>query len=123
MGRLQEAFIERIERFTDRVLDVCDALERQRRSPRLIDQIVSAGTSVGANTSEADEALSRKEFCRCLGIAKRELAEAHYWLRLIVRRKWIDESRLDGLIEESQEIKRVMSAMILNTRRNDEAVG
>jgi four helix bundle protein len=122
MGRLQEAFIERVDRFADRVLDVCDTLEAQRRSLRLIDQVSASGTSVGANTSEADEALSRKEFCRCLGIAKRELAETHYWLRLVVRRKWSDEARLTDLIEESQEIKRVMGAMILNTRRNDEAL-
>jgi four helix bundle protein len=53
-----------------------------------MDQIAASGTSVGANTFEADEAMSRKDFCKALGIANKELNETRFWLRLFVRREW-----------------------------------
>jgi four helix bundle protein len=48
-----------------------------------------SGTSVGANIFEADEAMSRPDFCRMLGIVIKELNETRFWLRLVVARKWI----------------------------------
>jgi four helix bundle protein len=119
MGRVQPEFLERVESFGDRVVDVAEALAEQRRSRRITDQITGAGTSVGANTAEADEAQSRREFCKCLGIAKRELAETQYWLRFVARRAWIAPDRLISLAEEAVEIKRVMGSIIERTRAND----
>ena len=75
MARLQETMRDRVERFADRMLDVADALENAGRRARLIEQIAAAGTSVGANLFEADEAMSRADFCKCLGICAKELNE------------------------------------------------
>jgi four helix bundle protein len=69
MGRLRLEFIERVEAFCHRVLDVADELERSERSRRIVDQITGSGTSVGANIHEADEAPSRGMFAKCLSIS------------------------------------------------------
>ena len=49
----------------------------------LIRQLVDAGTSVGANYCEADDAGSKKEFRYRISVCKRESRESKHWLRLI----------------------------------------
>jgi four helix bundle protein len=117
---LHAEFLDRVERFADRVLDVTDALEFKRVSRRIMDQVAASGTSVGANTFEADEAMSRKDFCKALGIANKELNETRFWLRLFVRREWLAPARLGDLLTEAEELKKIVGAMIAKTRTNDE---
>ncbi|CAG0954592.1 hypothetical protein PHYC_00391 [Phycisphaerales bacterium] len=122
MGRLKAEFIDRVENFSHRVMDVAETLESQHRSWRIIDQMIGAGSSVGANVCESDEALSRKDFAKGLGIALKELGEARYWLRFVVRRRWLPSRRLDLLQKEAIEIKRILGAMVTRTNRNSKAV-
>ena len=50
----------------------------------MIPQLVGAGTSVGANYCEADDAESGKDFKHKIGICKKESRETKHWLRMIV---------------------------------------
>lgn len=119
MGRLQPDFLTRVETFGDRVLDVTAALDELRISRRILDQISGCCTSVGANVFEADEALSRKDFCKCLGISLKELTETRPWLRVTTRREWIAANRMSGLLAEADELKKILGAIIAKTRDND----
>lgn len=101
-------------------MDVVGALESKGVSRRIVDQVAASGTSVGANTFEADEALSRKDFCKALGIANKELNETRYWLRLFVRRAWVSQPSMESLLAEAEELKRILGAMIAKTRTNDD---
>lgn len=50
---------------------------------RIIPQLVAAGTSVGSNYCEADDAESGKDFKHKIGIVKKEARETKHWLRMI----------------------------------------
>jgi four helix bundle protein len=52
---------------------------------RIISQLVGAGTSVGANYDEADDAVSKKEFLKCIGTCKKEARESKHFLRMASR--------------------------------------
>ena len=49
----------------------------------LIGQLVRAGTSVGANYCEANDAVSKKEFRKNIGTCRKEAKESKHWLRMI----------------------------------------
>lgn len=117
MGRLKEELLNRIELFSDRVVDVADALAESGRSRRVVDQMIGCGTSVGANAFEADEALSRADFCRCLGISLKELSETRFWLRLVGRRGWVPSSRLGALQKEGGEIKKILGSIVTLSKK------
>lgn len=117
MPRLDRDILDRVENFAHRVCDVVDVLAEQKRSFRLMDQIAAAGTSVAANCFEADEAMSRGDFCRCLAIALKELSETRFWLRFVVRRGWLPEVRIAPLEQECCELMRVFGSMIARTKR------
>jgi four helix bundle protein len=98
-------------------MDVAEEIDRDRRARRVVDQIVGCGTSVGANLSEADEAVSRPDFCKSLGIILKELNECRFWLRFVAKRGWIPESRLLLLQQEAAELKSMFGAMLSRTRK------
>jgi four helix bundle protein len=116
MARLRDEFLLRVESFCARVVDVVEALDGQRRSRRVLDQLIGCGTSVGANVFEADEAISKKEFVKCLAISVRELNENRFWHRMIGRRKWIAPVRLKTLEAECNELRKIMGTMISRSK-------
>jgi len=118
VARLSEELLERVEAVCDRVLDLAEALDKQRRPRRIVSQIIGSGTSVGANVFEADEAMTRPEFARCLAIAVRELNETRFWIRLVIRREWIPGDRLAALLDECDQLKRILGTIIARTRND-----
>lgn len=116
MPRLEHEFLARIETFCDRVLDVVGAVREEGASGRILEQIAASGTSVGANLFEASEALSRADFCKCVGIGIKELNETRFWLRLIGRRGWVKPERLLGLEGECMELQKILGSMVARSK-------
>lgn len=113
---MDDELLDRAEQFVDRCLTVCDQLEKHGVSRRIVDQLTGSSTAVGANLFEADEALSRKDYAKCVAISIKELNETRFWLRLISRRAWIAADRLTGLTTEADELKRIFGAILTRTR-------
>ncbi len=80
-------------------------------------QILAAGTSIGANVQEADGASSRADFVAKLRISLKEAKETRFRLALCRRSELLD-ARFDGLLRESDEIVRILGAIVHNTVRN-----
>jgi four helix bundle protein len=116
MSRLRDELLERVEDFGDRGLRLAEALDKQRVSRRISDQIVGCFTSVGANVFEAHEAMSEKDFVKALGIAIKEASESRYWLRLSKRREYFAEKKLQLLEQEALELVKVLGAIIFKTK-------
>ena len=55
-------------------------------------QIGRSGTSIGANISEAQHAQSKSDFISKMEIALKESNETSYWLKLLNRSGYIDNS-------------------------------
>ena len=123
MRRLERAFLDRGKKFAHRMVDVAEAIPASQGNLRLIgrvvDQLVGAGTSVGANLAEASEAISRAEFCKCLSTVLKELAESRFWLEFVGERGWIPSDRLIGLHGEAEELLRICHVMLARTKQAD----
>jgi four helix bundle protein len=76
---------ERTSLFGQAVIDFAKTIPRGPLTNRLIDQLVGAGTAVGANYCEADDAVSKKEFRLRIGNCKKEARETKFFIRMVVR--------------------------------------
>src|SRR5262245_564635 len=76
---------ERTARFGEAIIDFARKIPIGPLSDRIISQLVGAGTSVGANYDEADDAVSKKEFLKCIGTCKKEARETKHFLRMAAR--------------------------------------
>jgi four helix bundle protein len=85
----------------------------------LSSQILSAGMSIGANAAEADGASSIDDFIAKFRIALKEAKET--WFRLCVcRRCNLVDTRFDPLISESEELVRIIAAIVHSAERRKE---
>jgi four helix bundle protein len=84
---------------------------------RLADQLLRAGTSVGANLEEAKAASSRKDFVPCVQIALKEARETKYWLRVCAELRVGPDDLLKQLINEVDQVARILGAIVVKTKR------
>jgi four helix bundle protein len=83
----------------------------------IVDQLLKAGTAVGANLEEAKAGSSRREFVRLVEIATREARESLYWLRICEAIGIGAADRVRDLQEEADQLIRILSAIAVNTKR------
>lgn len=76
---------ERTARFGEAIIDFAKTIPQSAVANRIISQLVGAGTSVGANYVEADDAVSKKEFLKSIRTCKKEAREVKHFLRMAVR--------------------------------------
>jgi four helix bundle protein len=81
---------ERTARFGETIIRFAKKIPRSPVNNRLIDQLVGAGTSVGANYCEADDGVSKADFKHRIGTCRKEARETKFFLRMVA----VAESRL-----------------------------
>src|SRR6266496_2992342 len=107
---------ERTARFGEAIIDFAKTIPLNPVTNRIITQLVGAGTSVGANFVEADDAVSKKEFLKNIGTCRKEARETKHFLRMIVRAVpelkphartlWLEAKELHLLQNLEKQVKR-----------------
>jgi four helix bundle protein len=92
---------------------------REKREYDLASQLWRAGTSIGANVEESQAAQSRADFRSKMAIAAKEAREVHYWLRLTLDGKVLPAERLEPLIDEIENIKRILTSIVKSAKERD----
>ena len=77
--------------------------------------MVRAATSVGANYTEANNAVSRQDFKNKIYISKKEASETRYWLRLLEASN--PEIDISKIIDECTQIILILQKSV-STLRN-----
>jgi four helix bundle protein len=106
---------ERTARYGEAVIDFCKRVPKNVVTFPLIDQLVRAGTSVGANYCEADEGVSRKDFHNKIGTCKKESRESKFWVRMIVRAEECMKEAARPLWQEGHELHMIFSKIFRKT--------
>ncbi|MCK5029267.1 MAG: four helix bundle protein [Bacteroidales bacterium] len=81
-------------------------------------QILRSGTSIGANISEANGAISEADFSNKISIAYKECLETKYWLRLLKETDYLEESVFNELYENADELGKILFSILKKTRIN-----
>ncbi len=112
---------DRTFNFAIRIVKLCTHLDEQPGVSRtLANQLLRSGTSIGANTVEARSGQSRKDFLSKLEIALKEARETEYWLKLLVASETLPEARVQSLLEEIDEIIKILVTITKKTKQNTE---
>ncbi len=103
---------ERTATFGENIIKFSKKIPITPVTNRLIPQLVGAGTSVGANYCEADDAESGRDFRHKIGICKKESRESKHFLRMIAiaAPELVDEARL--LWQKAKELNLIFKPFI-----------
>jgi four helix bundle protein len=91
-------------------------LTAEKREFVLSKQFLRAATSIGANVEESVGGQSERDFFMKLNIAYKEARESHYWLRLLKDSKIISIDLAQPLIQDIEEIQRILGSSIKTLR-------
>jgi four helix bundle protein len=107
---------ERTLEFGKRIIRLAKTLERNTTNKVLVSQIVRSGTSLGSNYREANETETKKDFTYRIRICRKEAKETLYWLKIIVEANPILRRRIEPLIQETSELKKIFAAIALKSK-------
>ncbi|MCX6806509.1 MAG: four helix bundle protein [Candidatus Berkelbacteria bacterium] len=102
---------ERTAKFGENIIRFAKKIPMNSVTQRLIPQIVAAGTAIGSNYCEADDAESGKDFKHKIGVAKKEAREEKYWLRIITTAVPELENEAKILWQEAKELHLIFNAI------------
>lgn len=84
----------------------------------IANQIGRSGTSIGANIHEAQYAHGKADFISKMQIALKEANETGYWLELLYRTQYIDESVYKKLNSMCTGLRAMLISSINTTKEN-----
>jgi four helix bundle protein len=80
--------------------------------------VLRSGTAIGALVREAEHAESKTDFARKMNIALKEANETLYWLELLLQSEYITEQSFKSIQLESEELVKLLVAIVKTTREN-----
>lgn len=103
--------------FAEEVVQLCKKTPKNHITAPIINQLIRAGTSIGANYSEATGASSKRDFINKVFVCKKEAIETKYWLRLLSKAedRMVEDCR--NLWREAQELTFIFSKIAGKSRK------
>jgi four helix bundle protein len=108
--------LEKSRKFAINIYYLYKNLCEKKREYELARQILRSGTSIGANLTEAQYAVSRKEFLYKIQISLKECAETEYWLNLLKDVGILTPEEYASFIKDCKELLRILISITKSTK-------
>jgi len=102
--------------FAKKIVFLCRNLKQNNVESAIINQLLRAGTSVGANIYEAQYAQGTKDFISKLEIALKECNESEYWLELLLELDAFSKEEFLSFQSLCIELRRMLVASVLKLK-------
>ena len=107
---MQNDLLARTKQFALRVIRLYQALPKNSPAYVIGNQLLRSGTSVGANYRAAYRARSRADFVAKMAVTLEEAHESAYWLELLIESGTVKPQRLQGLLDEANQLVAIFAA-------------
>ena len=108
----ESIMLEKAKDFAVNVVNLCKDIKEAKREAVLTNQLLRAGTSIGANIHESKYAHGTADFIAKMQIALKECYESEYWLELLNRTGYISDERYKPLQNDCGSIRRMLISSI-----------
>lgn len=98
--------------FGEAVIRFAQTIRETAVTRPLVNQLVRAATSVGANYCEANGAESKSDFRHKIGICRKESRETGHWLRMLTAAVPESAPETRKLWQEAKELNLIFGAII-----------
>lgn len=97
--------------FAVSIVNVYKHLTQLQKEYVMSKQLLRCGTSIGANIAEAQRGQSKADFRAKMSIALKEANETDYWIRLLYKTEYLNDTQYESLIADIQEILSILIAI------------
>ena len=108
--------------FALRIVKLYKHLSEEKMEYILSKQLLKSGTSIGANSEEANGSISKKEFRAKIFISYKEARETKYWIRLMKDSDYLQTNIADSLLEDVNQILKILGAILKTLSKKDNTI-
>ena len=113
----RQELMERVKQFAHRCVKLALALPEDALGRHIRSQLIRCSTGAAANYRAACVAQSRAAFVAKLSIVIEEVDESCFWLQFIIDEGLLTRKRVDPLLQEGEELRRIFIAARHTTRK------
>ncbi len=106
--------------FAVRIINLYKYLKKRHGEYIKGQQILKAGTSIGALIREAEFAESRNDFKHKLNIGLNEANESVYWLQLLYAMQYINKKMFESMFQDANELLKMLVASIKTLKNKNQ---
>lgn len=103
--------------FAIRIVRLYKFLCEEKKEYILSKQLLRAGTSIGANVTESQQAQSKPDFVSKISIALKEASETKYWIKLLGATEYLSENQTKSILDDCVEVEKIL-VTILKSAKN-----
>ena len=103
--------------FAVRIVKLYKFLTEQKSEQVLSKQLLRAGTSIGANVAEAQQAQSKADFLSKINIALKEATETKYWIKLLSATGYLSGYETDSIYSDCVEVEKILVSIVKSLKR------
>ena len=110
--------LDRAKTLAISIVKICRSIKETKKESVLTNQLLRAGTSIGANIHESKYAQSSADFVSKMQIALKECDETEYWLELLFETGYMTDTEYKPIQNECGAIRRMLISSINTTKSN-----
>lgn len=111
--------LDKAKDFAVDIVNLCKEIKTTQRESVLTNQLLRSGTSIGANIHESKYAQGTADFISKMQISLKESYESEYWLELLYRTGYMEETRYNVFKNNCGTIRRMLISSINTTKANN----
>jgi four helix bundle protein len=115
---MENIALEKSKKFAIRIYSLYKKLCDEKREYVLAKQLLRSGTSIGANLTEAQYSVSKKEFLVKASISLKECAETEYWLDLLKETNLLSSSEYNAMIKDCKDLLHLLISITKTAKTN-----
>ncbi|MBL0130759.1 MAG: four helix bundle protein [Chitinophagaceae bacterium] len=102
--------------FSLMIIEYCEKLDEKKKYV-ISKQLLRSGTSIGANSFEAQNGESKADFIHKMKIAAKEADETQYWLMLCDYAKEYPDCK--PMLQKLEEVAKVLNKILSSAKRKN----
>ena len=103
--------------FAIRIVNLYSFLTKTKGEHIMSKQLLRSGTSIGANISEAQYAISKADFIAKQQIALKECAESLYWIEILHDTCFLNEEQFESIYTDCEELKKLLISILKSSKK------
>jgi TIGR02436 family protein len=103
--------------FSVRIVKLYKYLTEKQKEYVISKQLLRSGTSIGANIAEAQGAQSDADFIAKLHIALKDCRESEYWMKLLLKTEYLNETEYNSLKTDIDKIIGLLTNILKSVKQ------
>ncbi|MDE7438570.1 MAG: four helix bundle protein [Muribaculaceae bacterium] len=116
--KIENVILQKSADFAVRIVNLYKYISATYKDKVIVTQLLRSGTSIGANAEEADAGISKKDFLSKMYISLKEARETKFWLVLLHRTQYINDTEFESIYSDCIELIKLLSAITKTTKEN-----